>query len=134
MDKENKIRGLEWTKKAEHDFEAMELLLRNSGPADVAGVLLQQGTEKYLKGYLISHGWKLLKTHDLKELLDEAVNYDKRFEKYYDLSDMLTEVYFEEKYPFGKTEITLPEIRDRFEQAKELVELIKDSWEKDVCP
>lgn len=75
----NKIKAKEWFKKAEHDFDAVQDILKGSGHPDVAGVLLQQSIEKYLKGYLISKGWKLVKTHDLKQLLDEAVKYNLEF-------------------------------------------------------
>lgn len=124
MVKERKSIAKEWIKKGRHDLEALALILKNSGPADVAGVLLQQALEKYLKGYLIVQGWKLLKTHDLKHLLDEAITHDKRFERFYDLSDILTNYYFEEKYPFGKTEITLKEITSKLKESKEIIEII----------
>jgi len=126
MDKEAKIKAQEWIKKARHDIEAVEIILNNSGPADVAGVLLQQGIEKYLKGYLIGHGWKLLKVHDLKQLLDQAVFYDKKWDDYYDLLDRITEFYFEEKYPFGEIEATLEEIKDNLEKSKEIIKLVED--------
>ena len=90
MDNNNRIKALEWYKKAEHDIKTVEILIEKDGPSDVAGVLLQQGVEKYLKGYLISKGWKLRKIHDLKMLLDEATKYDSLFSQYYDLFDVLT--------------------------------------------
>ncbi|OQZ00860.1 MAG: hypothetical protein B6D35_05100 [Candidatus Brocadia sp. UTAMX2] len=71
MENNIRIRAREWFEKADHDFDAVNDILKGSGHPDVAGVLLQQGVEKYLKGYLISKGWKLVKTHDLKQLLDE---------------------------------------------------------------
>lgn len=30
--------------------------------------LLHEATERYLKGYLVSKGWSLIKTHDLSRL------------------------------------------------------------------
>ena len=71
MENNIRIRAREWFEKADHDFDAVNDILKGSGHPDVAGVLLQQGVEKYLKGYLISKGWKLVKTHDQKQLLDE---------------------------------------------------------------
>jgi HEPN domain-containing protein len=52
----DRIRAREWFEKADHDFDAVNDILKGSGHSDVAGVLLQQGVEKYLKGYLISKG------------------------------------------------------------------------------
>ena len=124
----NKIRAKEWLEKADHDFDAVNDILKGSGHPDVAGVLLQQGIEKYLKGYLISKGWKFVKTHDLKELLDEAVKYNPVFDNYYDLLDMITGYYFEEKYPFGGAEISLEEIKENLSNVKELVNFIKKDF------
>jgi hypothetical protein len=41
-----------------------------------AGLFLQQALEKYLKGFLLKHGWKLKKIHTLHSLLDEAMGFD----------------------------------------------------------
>ncbi|MEW6606358.1 MAG: HEPN domain-containing protein [bacterium] len=127
----NKIRASEWCKKAEHDIEAVKILIEKGGPSDVAGVLLQQGVEKYLKGYLISKGWKLRKIHDLKVLLDEATKYDPLFSQYYDLFDVLTQYYFEEKYPFGEIEASLEDIENGFEDIQELIDFIKGDLSRD---
>lgn len=126
----DKMKAKEWFEKARHDLEAVDDILKGSGHADVAGVLLQQSIEKYLKGYLISKGWKLVKTHDLKQLLDEVVKHNSAFGKYYDLLDMLTEYYFEEKYPLGETEISLDEVKDNLKEAKKLINAIKQDFKK----
>jgi HEPN domain-containing protein len=45
------------------------------GDADAAGFFLQQAMEKFLKGWLVDHGWPLRKTHELDLLLDAAARY-----------------------------------------------------------
>jgi len=125
MDDNNKIKALEWYKKAANDIEAVKILIEKDGPSDVAAVLLQQGVEKYLKGYLINKGWKLKKIHDLKVLLDEAVKYDPSFNKYYDLGDILTHYYFEEKYPFDEIEVSLKDVEDKLVIVQEMIDFIK---------
>lgn len=121
----NGMKAEEWLKKARHDLDALQDVLKGSAHPDVAGVLLQQGVEKYLKGYLIGKGWRLIKTHDLKQLLDEAIRYNEVFKSYYDLLDMITEYYFEERYPFGETGISIEEIKENFEKVKKLIAVIK---------
>lgn len=121
----NKLRAKEWFKKAEHDLDALRDVLKGSAHPDVVGVLLQQCLEKYLKGYLIGKGWKLVKTHDLKQLLDEAVKHNPQFNDYYDLLDVLTEYYFEERYPLGESEVTIEEIKDNLKESEKLIKLIK---------
>jgi HEPN domain-containing protein len=130
MKDNNKTKALEWYKKAEHDIEAVKILIEKDGPSDVAGVLLQQGVEKYLKGYLISKGWKLRKIHDLKVLLDEATKYDPLFNQYYDLFDVLTQYYFEGKYPFGEIEISLDDVKNGLDSLQELINFIKEDLNK----
>ncbi len=131
MDNNNKIKALEWYKKAGHDIEAVKILIEKGGPPDVVGVLLQQGVEKYLKGYLISKGWKLRKIHDLKVLLDEATKHDPLFSQYYDLLDILTQYYFEEKYPFGEIEASLEDVENGLEDIQGLIDFIKGDLKKD---
>lgn len=126
MNENNAIKALEWYEKGEHDLEAVKILIEKGGPSDVAGVLLQQAVEKYLKGYLVSKGWRLRKIHDLKVLLDEAIKHDASFSQYYDISDILTQYYLEEKYPFGKTiEVPLGDIEEAFGVVCRLIEKIK---------
>jgi HEPN domain-containing protein len=87
-------------------------------------VFLQQTAEKYLKGYLIASGWKLVKTHDLKLLVDEAKKHDGNFERFYDLADRLTKHYIDEKYPPVAAELTVEEAKALCTQAEELIKLV----------
>ena len=74
---------------------------------------------------MISKGWKLRRIHDLKVLLDEATKYDPLFSQYYDLSDVLTQYYFEEKYPFGEVDVSLEDVENGLEEIQELIDFIK---------
>ncbi len=122
----------EWFIKAEHDLKSAELIFKKRKYYDTTVILLQQAVEKYLKGYLIYKGWKLNKIHDLSELIKEAIKYNKKFEKFIDLSLELTEYYFEEKYPFEieDTGIDKDNLKDNFKITKELIELIKKELKK----
>ena len=67
--------AIEWFEKGKHDIEGARLLFNAGHHTDTIGILIQQATEKYLKGFLIYHGWKLEKIHDLVRLLAEAVKH-----------------------------------------------------------
>lgn len=69
----------DWFKKADKDLKAAEILLKEKN-LEIAGFLLQQAAEKLLKGYLLSKGWRLKRTHDLVDLLNESVSFDPTFE------------------------------------------------------
>lgn len=123
-----RLKAEEWFEKAGRDFESAKLIIDNGGYPDIAAVLLQQAAEKYLKGYLISEGWKLIKTHDLKLLIDEAVKYDGGFKNFYDLADELTQLYISDKYPPSITDVTPGEARKYFDAVQEIINLVKNRF------
>lgn len=115
----------DWFHKGDLDMRRSEILLENDDP-EGAAFHLQQALEKYLKGYLISNGWKLERIHDLEDLLDYAVDYNKAFEDYRSLCQEVTEYYFEERYPFLiSSGLSKDEVRLRAEKAKEFILKIK---------
>lgn len=122
---ENNTKSDEWFEKGKRDLEAAGLILRYRGHPDPAAMLLQQAMEKYLKGFLIGKGWKLVKTHNLKYLLDECIKHNPEFGRYYDLGIKLTKYYIDEKYPPMTTEITLEEAQALHAQVEELLKFIK---------
>lgn len=124
MNENRKVKAQEWFEKGKHDLETVKMILDSSGHPDVASVLLQQGIEKYLKGYLIFKGWKLIKIHDLKKLLDKAVNYNVKFKEFYDLLDKITGYYFEERYPIIDSGIELSEIEKDYNEVQKIIKII----------
>ena len=88
--------------------------------------LLQESVERFLKGYLVSCGWKLVKTHDLQRLLADAEAYDARFAQFEDLAENLTQDFFAQHYPGSDlTEVgkNYPQLR---QQTGDLLALIKE--------
>ncbi len=61
--------------------------------------LCQGSAEKYLKGYLIFHGWELEKIHDLKQLLLYAMKYDVAFSALAPLTEILNRYITTGRYP-----------------------------------
>ena len=115
----------DWFHKADLDIRRSEILLANND-AEGAAFHLQQALEKYLKGYLIGKGWKLERIHDLEDLLDYAVDYDKKFETFRPLCQEVTEYYIEERYPFFiQSKLSTDEVRLRLTKAKKFILEIK---------
>jgi len=111
----------DWFHKGDIDIRRAEILLKNND-AGGSAFHLQQAIEKYLKGYLVSKGWKLKRIHDLEDLLDYAVDYNKGFEEFRILCQEATEYYIEERYPFlMSSELTEDEVQLKIEQAKEFI-------------
>ena len=67
----------EWLRYAEGDLRVAERELLSSSPVyPTVCFLCQSASEKFLKGFLISQGWSLEKTHDVVELLALCTDYD----------------------------------------------------------
>ena len=117
----------DWYRIGDKELKRAENLL---GLKDLegAGVNIQQAVEKYLKGYLLSKGWQLRKTHDLEVLLNEAVAHDPSLDEFRTACMIMTEYYIEERYPFTvPSPLTEDEIKESLEAAVKLIERIKES-------
>jgi HEPN domain-containing protein len=89
-DKKESLYPQDWFRKGEQDLKAAKVLL-SSDNLETASFHLHQAVEKYLKGYLLSKGWKLRRIHDLEELLDETITYNKSFKEFREVTQMATE-------------------------------------------
>ena len=89
--------------------------------------LLQEAVERYLKGYLVAKGWKLIKTHDLSVLVSESISRDIRFNSFAPLADELTRDFFAQHYPGGDWQTIGQNYSALRVQTTEMVELIKQS-------
>lgn len=109
----------EWFEKAEQDLQRVTRRLAEEDIEDGA-FHLQQAIEKFLKGYLISTGWKLKKIHDLEALLDDAVRMAPELEAYRELCQQVTGYYLVERYPALGTPPSLDEVGSGFLLAQRL--------------
>jgi HEPN domain-containing protein len=116
----------EWFLRGEHDLQSAKLLLQQGGPTDTIAVLAQQAAEKYLKGYLLSQGWKLQRTHDLEVLVSEAITHNKAFEQFLDFARVVSAYYLEDRYPPGPPPgYPREEIADIMGQTEKLIARIR---------
>ena len=109
----------EWLEKAEQDLRRVSRRLRE-GDTEDAAFHLQQAIEKFLKGFLLSNGWKLKKIHDLEALLDDAVHVTPELERYRALCQQVTGYYLAERYPSVGEAPTSQEIRAAYRIANQL--------------
>ena len=89
----------DWFRIGQKDFKRAEILF-DAGDFEGAGFHIQQTIEKYIKGFLLSKGWKLRKIHELEALLNDAIVYEPVLEKYRIDIQKITEFYIEDRYPF----------------------------------
>lgn len=91
----------DWFYLASDRLKIADLAWREQGLTPSGIELLQEAVERYLKGYLIAKGWRLVRTHDLDQLVSEAIVYDNRFQRFAALADELTRDFFAQHYPGG---------------------------------
>ncbi len=113
-----------WFKKGKADLETAELLLAHGGDVQIAAFHIQQALEKYLKGYLISKGWRLKRIHDLAALLDDAVVYNPGLEPFRPACEEITAYYVQARYPFFSEGPSREDVEASLAQAKGLIEKI----------
>jgi HEPN domain-containing protein len=90
----------EWIRHANENLGVAEREMQYEVPAyHTVCFLCQSAAEKYLKGYLIAHGWALKKTHDIAELLELCTEYDTEFEGLLEEGTVLNEYITEGRYP-----------------------------------
>ncbi len=114
----------EWIEKAEQDLRRVGRRLRE-GDTEDAAFHLQQAIEKFLKGFLLSTGWKLRKIHDLEALLDDAVQIMPQLENYRGLCQQATGYYLTERYPALGEPPASKEVRSGYRKAQGLARWVR---------
>jgi HEPN domain-containing protein len=79
--------------------------------------LLHEAAERYLKGYLISQGWELTRTHNLLFLIEQAEQYEASFARFGEWASDLTTQFFAQHYPGGD----LTEVGENFTELRLLL-------------
>ena len=97
-----------WLKIAKEDLAVAKLLLKQEffSPATYH---CQQSAEKALKAYLVFKKTPVLKTHDLLQLLELSLKFDRDFQKIYEASKLLTPYATKFRYP---SEFDIPDFGD----------------------
>lgn len=113
---------LEWIKRAEGDFNAAMQLHRGTDPVNhVICFLAQQCVEKYLKAWLQEMNIRIIRTHNLTQLLDLILPTISEWEEWKsELSD-LSEVAVETRYLADS-----PSHND-VEQSMQTCEMVRDA-------
>ncbi|MBI5879269.1 MAG: HEPN domain-containing protein [Chloroflexi bacterium] len=115
-----------WYAQGDVDFRAAEILLAAGESLPVSAFLIQQTAEKYLKGYLLAHGWNLRRTHDLEILVQDAIARDQEFDRFLIACQRITEYYIESRYPLGVlTSFESAQLAADFAIVNDLADLIR---------
>ncbi|MGR3311312.1 MAG: HEPN domain-containing protein, partial [Candidatus Brocadiales bacterium] len=116
----------EWFEKGKRDLETARLLLAENHYTDIIAMHIQQAVEKYLKGYLLYHGWRLEKTHDIEKLIVDSMRYADVFEPYLEFARKITAYFKASRYPLDMPmDYPVKDIEESLKTAEELISLIK---------
>jgi len=114
----------DWQRVARKDWERMNLHL-GVDDAEAAGYFLQQSLEKYLKAFLLQHGWQLRKIHALHDLLSDSIIYNPRLSDFRKLCERVSGYYFAQRYPpLISSELTCDDIQKDIEEAEKFVKIL----------
>jgi HEPN domain-containing protein len=120
-DQKGRLSTIDWLKVAKKDWDRVRYMLEKKD-AEAASFFLQQCLEKYLKAFLLGHGWKLRKIHEIDALLDDAIIYDSTLKSFYDLCERVSGYYFADRYPpLRTTDITCEDITKDLEEAHKFI-------------
>ena len=124
MDDKNEL-VKNWMVKGQHDLLAACKLSSDSEIySDIAIYHCHQSAEKVIKGFLILHNQSFPRTHDLRLLLQLAININSDFQHYQEASEILTPYATEFRYPSDVMEPTAEELKEAIEQAREIFNFI----------
>lgn len=111
----------DWLKTARQDWHRVHVMLRE-GDGEAAGFFLQQSIEKYLKAYLLEHGWKLKKIHTLQSLLDEAAERNNELAGFRPLCERISGFYLAERYPnLDEMGLSMDDVRPELAETRSLI-------------
>lgn len=111
----------DWLRVARQDWHRIHVMLAD-GDGEGAGLFLQQALEKYLKAFLLGHGWKLKRIHTLHSLLDEAMGIEPGLVPFRPVCERISGFYLAERYPgLGGEVLGAEEVRTELPSARALI-------------
>jgi HEPN domain-containing protein len=114
-----------WMIKGQHDLLAAQKLSIDSDIySDIAIYHCHQSAEKAMKGFLILHDRAFPRTHDIRLLLQLAIDINPDFESYQEASEILTPYATEYRYPSDVMQPTLEELEEAIEKAEEIFNFV----------
>jgi HEPN domain-containing protein len=122
MDEALRRQAEEWFERGQREIETAQLVYEQRGHTDAIAYHIQQAIEKYLKGYLVLHGRKPPKTHELDALLSHITSFDDGFNHFLELCEKASRFYIEGRYPPGPpAAYDYEEVRADLDEAVKLI-------------
>jgi HEPN domain-containing protein len=125
MPHEESLYPPDWLRIAEADWRRARRMMEDNDAA-AAGFFLQQSVEKFLKAFLLSKGWRLVRTHDLEALLNDALPHFDALEEFRDECIKISGYYMAERYPpLTENAFSVEDVRQSVAAVERMVELLR---------
>ena len=112
----------DWLEVARKDWTRALYMLEGED-VEAAGFFLQQSLEKYMKAFLLQHGWRLRELHELDALLDDTAKYKPDLERFRDLCERVSGYYLADRYPpLGSLGLTSGDIEGDLREAGKFIQ------------
>ena len=132
MDESTKKEWLSWIRRAINDFKSAKKLFSGKNKfLDTAIFHCQQSVEKILKSFLVYKEIKFEKVHNIVYLLDNCVEVDKSFKKWYLAAEILTPYATVFRYPGDYSEPEIEDVKEALNYSKEIINFILDMYIQD---
>jgi len=126
MNEAYKVITLEWLGKARSDYLFAEASLREfSGFYSQVCILCHDAVEKYLKAFLVSHGRRPERIHDLLAVLHACTEFDQTLADLAQHCAILNDYYIPLKYPSHFPEVTREQVEEAFAAAAAVREVVE---------
>lgn len=126
MNEAKRLLVQDWFTKAQHDLEGAHKVSAEPNPLyDLAVYHCQQAGEKAVKGYLVYCDQPFEKSHDIVEMVDLAIPFDKQFSNWRTIARELTPFAFKFRYPgFAASGPTKGQYKDAITKATDLYNFV----------
>ena len=125
--KTDELNPSDWFAMAAERLRGADVLWEHEGLTALGIEVLQEAAERYLKGYLIAHGWSLKRTHDLGTLIKDCLSYDQAFAGFATMAAELTQDFFAQHYPGEEMADVGSNYEEWRAQVGQIVELIQQT-------
>ncbi|MCL2407087.1 MAG: HEPN domain-containing protein [Defluviitaleaceae bacterium] len=118
----------EWIRYAQMDYDAAKnmALLFNPVPLEIVCYHCQQGAEKILKAYAIAKNEPLVKTHNLKVIIEQCLKHDETFNLLAKNCLSLNGYSVISRYPIGEDAVTEQDMNIALKHASEVMGFTKE--------
>jgi len=127
MDDAFRRQAAEWFERGRGDIETARLVFEHHGRPEAVAYHIHQAVEKHLKGWLVLHGDKPPRIHELDALLNLASRHASGLAAFLELCERASRYYIEARYPPIRFTVDRPTVERDLREAEQLMGRLESS-------